>query len=154
MAAVRCYSERAGYRDRRPDSRQPDRLPYADPKSPCFRVPANRSPGRSASATSLRHRFGPGRLWVRSRQVTTASTLRKGFRYAVRFADIVSPTFAIVDDAYAGVPEKLLDFMRCAAAASEPGGHRKCQQQDAFDGESAQAFDLTGGWHDAADRIT
>jgi len=48
------------------------------------------------------------------------SALRQPGRYAVRFADIVSPTFAIGDDVYAGVPEKLLDFMRLQRCGDNP----------------------------------
>jgi len=81
------------------------------------------------------------------------SALRQPGRYAVRFADIVSPTFAIGDDVYAGVPEKLLDFMRLQRCGDNPVTGRKCHQQDAFDALSGRQLDLTGGWHDAADRI-
>lgn len=73
--------------------------------------------------------------------------------YRVTFDKIESPQFAIGDDAYAAVPEKLLEFMRLQRCGDNPVTGLKCHQHDAFDADSGEQFDMTGGWHDAGDRI-
>jgi len=73
--------------------------------------------------------------------------------YRVRFGSTASPPFSIGDDAYAGVAEKLLGFMRLQRCGHNPVTSRTCHQQDAIDTLDGSSVDLVGGWHDAADRI-
>ena len=73
--------------------------------------------------------------------------------YTIRFGEVVSPPFAIGPDVYADVPGKLLEFMRLQRCGDNPVTGRKCHQQDGIDTETGQRVDLTGGWHDAADRL-
>jgi hypothetical protein len=61
--------------------------------------------------------------------------------------------FAIADDAYESIPEKLLGFMKLQRCGDNPVTGHKCHQHDAVDTLSGRRVDLTGGWHDAADRI-
>ncbi len=74
-------------------------------------------------------------------------------RYQVRFGNTVSLPFIIGDDAYAGVPDKLLGFMRLQRCGDNPVAGKKCHQQDAIDNYDEGKVDLVGGWHDAADRL-
>jgi len=74
-------------------------------------------------------------------------------RFRVRFKDVESVEFAIAEDAYRDVPEKLLGFMRLQRCGQNPVTGKACHQQDAIDVETGQPVDLIGGWHDAADRI-
>ena len=71
----------------------------------------------------------------------------------VRFADVASTPFAIGDDVYRRLPEKLLGFMRLQRCGLNPVTGEKCHQQDAIDTVTGERVDLVGGWHDAADRI-
>ena len=83
------------------------------------------------------------------------TALRTAGWYRVEAAEVESPVFRIGEDAYAQVPQKLLSFMRlqrCGPAPNPVTGH-PCHVHDAVDVESGQKLDLTGGWHDAADRI-
>jgi endoglucanase len=73
--------------------------------------------------------------------------------HKVTFDEVESPEFAIGPDAYAGVPEKLLRFMRLQRCGDNPVTGEKCHQQDAFDAETGETHDMVGGWHDAGDRI-
>src|SRR5690606_15047012 len=41
-------------------------------------------------------------------------------RYAVAFGEVTSPAFAIGDDAYAGVPDALLGFLRLQRCGDNP----------------------------------
>ena len=73
--------------------------------------------------------------------------------YRVVFDAIESPPFAIGPDAYRHVPAMLLEFMRLQRCGDNPVTGQKCHQQDAFDAASGEMLDLTGGWHDAGDRL-
>src|SRR5262245_14915483 len=73
--------------------------------------------------------------------------------YRVTFEEIVSPQFAIGPDAYKDVPGKLLDFMRLQRCGDNPVTGKKCHQQDGSDTTTGEMVNLTGGWHDAADRL-
>lgn len=66
---------------------------------------------------------------------------------------IVSPQFAIREDAYRDVPDKLLEFMQLQRCGDNPVAGKKCHQQDAFDTTTGETVDLVGGWHDAGDRL-
>ncbi len=81
------------------------------------------------------------------------SVLREPGRYTIRVGDVQSLTFPIDDDVYDHVPDKLLAFMRLQRCGDNPVTGKKCHQQDAIDTETKRRFDLTGGWHDAGDRI-
>ena len=74
-------------------------------------------------------------------------------RYTIRFERVRSHTFIIGEDAYRDIPTRLLEFMRLQRCGDNPVTGRKCHQQDAIDTVTGQRLDLTGGWHDAADRI-
>jgi endoglucanase len=80
-------------------------------------------------------------------------TVRDAGMYRVEFGEVASPEFAIGADAYAGVPEKLLQFMQLQRCGDNPVTGQTCHQQDAFDAETGELLDLVGGWHDAGDRI-
>ncbi len=79
--------------------------------------------------------------------------LRTPGRYRVECGGTRSPEFAIGTDAYAAVPGKLLGFLRLQRCGRNPVTGEKCHQEDAIDTETGRRLDLTGGWHDAADRI-
>jgi len=81
------------------------------------------------------------------------TALAKSGRYRVRFGDTESLPFTIGQDAYAGVPEKLLSFMRLQRCGENPVTGKKCHQQDGIDTIDGRKVDLVGGWHDAADRL-
>lgn len=81
------------------------------------------------------------------------TTLRTPGRYTVRFNQAESLPFSIGTDAYRDVPGKLIEFMRLQRCGDNPVTGEQCHQQDAIDAESGRTLDLTGGWHDAGDRI-
>jgi hypothetical protein len=81
------------------------------------------------------------------------SALKSPGEYAVAFDKVTSPRFAIGDDAYKNVPRKLLEFMRLQRCGDNPVTGEKCHQQDAFDADTGQTYDMVGGWHDAGDRL-
>src|SRR4029079_5785618 len=58
---------------------------------------------------------------------------------------IESPRFAIGPDAYAAVPGKLLEFMQLQRCGDNPVTGQKCHQGDAFDADTGEQFDMTGG---------
>ncbi|MCP4250728.1 MAG: glycoside hydrolase family 9 [bacterium] len=74
-------------------------------------------------------------------------------RYVVRYGEVTSIPFVIGPDVYQGVPAKLLAFMRLQRCGDNPVTGKKCHQQDAIDATTGTRLDLTGGWHDAGDRI-
>jgi hypothetical protein len=74
-------------------------------------------------------------------------------QYEVKVGEVESPRFAIGDDAYQDVPAKLLQFMQLQRCGHNPVTGEKCHQQDAFDAETGESFDMVGGWHDAGDRL-
>jgi endoglucanase len=81
------------------------------------------------------------------------SAVRTLGEHRVTCDGVQSPEFTIGDDAYADVPQKLLEFMRLQRCGDNPMTSLKCHQQDAFDAETGEMLDMTGGWHDAGDRI-
>jgi hypothetical protein len=83
------------------------------------------------------------------------SPLKTAGRYEVRFGEVKSLAFEIGDDVYASVPKRCLEFMRLQRCGDfeNPVTGKRCHLQDAIDAESGRRVDLTGGWHDAADRI-
>jgi len=81
------------------------------------------------------------------------SAVKTPGEYQVEFGELKSPRFAIGDDAYEDVPVRLLQFMRLQRCGDNPVTGEKCHQQDAFDAETGETFDMVGGWHDAADRL-
>jgi len=81
------------------------------------------------------------------------TALRTPGRYQVAFGDVTSASFAVGENAYAGVPAKLLSFMRLQRCGDNPVTGKQCHQQDAIDTSTGRRVDLVGGWHDAGDRI-
>jgi endoglucanase len=81
------------------------------------------------------------------------SALRKPGRHVIEFEGVKSRPFVIADEAYKDVPAKLLEFMRLQRCGDNPVTGKKCHQQDAIDVLTGEHVDLTGGWHDAADRL-
>jgi hypothetical protein len=81
------------------------------------------------------------------------SGVREAGEYQVKFGEIASPRFAIGPDAYKDVPGKLLEFMRLQRCGDNPVTGKKCHQQDGFDTTTGEIVDVTGGWHDAGDRL-
>lgn len=81
------------------------------------------------------------------------SAQRKPGAYRIQYGEVHSLPFQIGDDAYRDVPGKLLEFMRLQRCGDNPVTGKTCHTQDAIDTLSGEKLDLTGGWHDAADRI-
>lgn len=82
------------------------------------------------------------------------SDFRGPGEYTITFEDVESLPFKIGDDAYDGVPAKLLEFMQLQRCGDRnPVTHEICHQQDAIDTETGERLDLRGGWHDAGDRL-
>ncbi|MBL9161532.1 MAG: glycoside hydrolase family 9 protein [Planctomycetaceae bacterium] len=80
------------------------------------------------------------------------SDVKSAGQYQVKFGAIASPQFAIGDDAYASVPAKLLEFMQLQRCGDNPLTGM-CHQEDGFDVVTGEMVDVTGGWHDAGDRL-
>lgn len=74
-------------------------------------------------------------------------------RHKVEFDGIESPEFTIGPDAYDDVPAKLLEFMQLQRCGDNPITGKKCHQEDGFDTITGEMVDVTGGWHDAGDRL-
>src|SRR4051812_7218610 len=76
-------------------------------------------------------------------------------RYEIEAAGVKSLPFGIGADVYDDVPKNCLEFMRLQRCGDEPNviTGTPCHTQDAIDTETGKRVDLTGGWHDAADRI-
>lgn len=81
------------------------------------------------------------------------SDLRQAGRYQITAVDVKSSEFAIGENAYDGVAEKLLQFMQLQRCGDNPVTGEKCHQQDGFDTTTGDTVDVTGGWHDAGDRL-
>ena len=68
-----------------------------------------------------------------------------------------SPVFRIAADAYAGIPDKLMEFMRQQRCGYNPFLDMVCHRHD---GRTAYGplpestyIDVSGGWHDAGDQL-
>jgi hypothetical protein len=84
------------------------------------------------------------------------SSLKTAGRYDIRFTDVKSLPFGIGNDVYDDIPKKCLEFLRlqrCGPDQLNPVTGKPCHAHDAIDAETGKPVDLTGGWHDAADRI-
>lgn len=82
------------------------------------------------------------------------SALRAPGRHRIHFGAVESPEFTIGPDVFDPASAALLDFIRRQRCGPEPvAGMRPCHLQDAIDTTSGARLDLTGGWHDAADRL-
>ncbi|MBN2326781.1 MAG: glycoside hydrolase family 9 protein [Candidatus Omnitrophica bacterium] len=81
------------------------------------------------------------------------SSLKEPGEYRIRFGEIQSPAFQIGDGAYQDVLPKLREFMKLQRCGDNPITGEKCHQQDGVDVVTGERLDLTGGWHDAADRL-
>ena len=80
------------------------------------------------------------------------SDVKSAGEYRVTFGEVASPKFDIGADAYANVPGKLLEFMQLQRCGENPLTG-KCHQEDGFDTVTGEMVDVTGGWHDAGDRL-
>ncbi|MBU0640776.1 MAG: glycoside hydrolase family 9 protein [Planctomycetes bacterium] len=81
------------------------------------------------------------------------SALRKPGRYVIEFGQTRSRPFEIGAHVYRRVTPRLLEFMRLQRCGDNPVTGQRCHQQDAIDVVTGERLDLTGGWHDAGDRI-
>ena len=81
------------------------------------------------------------------------TAVRAGGEYRVTFGEVASPRFAIGPEVYRDVPAKLLEFMRLQRCGDNPVTGERCHQQDGFDVTTGEMVDVTGGWHDAGDRL-
>lgn len=81
------------------------------------------------------------------------SSLRTTGRFTIRAAGFESRPFRIGDDVFDAVPPRLIEFMRLQRCGRNPVTGKDCHQQDANDTETGRRLDLTGGWHDAGDRL-
>jgi hypothetical protein len=81
------------------------------------------------------------------------TALRRPGRHVVRSGRWRSSEFVVGPDAWSGVPEKLLGFIRLQRCGANPVTGRTCHGEDGFDALTGRRVDLTGGWHDAGDRI-
>jgi hypothetical protein len=85
------------------------------------------------------------------------SSVRRPGKYRLRLAGADSPAFAIRADVYAGVGDRLLEFMRQQRCGYNPFLDTVCHP---FDGRTAfgpmadgSYLDARGGWHDAGDSL-
>ncbi len=87
------------------------------------------------------------------------STLTEEGRYFLwhSASRTASGHFQIGNQAYAGIPEDLLEFMRQQRCGYNPTMDRVCHQRDgrSFFGTMPDStfVDATGGWHDAGDQL-
>lgn len=85
------------------------------------------------------------------------SDVRTPGRYVVSVSGVESPEFPIDDDAYHGVHEDLLAFMRQQRCGFNPFFDRQCHRSDgmSFYGPMPDStfIDVSGGWHDAGDQL-
>ncbi len=84
------------------------------------------------------------------------SALQQAGRYAIRIGQATSHPF-LIGDAYAGLPDQLLEFMRQQRCGYNPWLDVVCHP---FDGRTAYGpltngtyLDARGGWHDAGDLL-
>jgi hypothetical protein len=85
------------------------------------------------------------------------SSFEKEGTYQIRFAGIDSPKFSIRRNAYAALPDQLLEFMRQQRCGYNPWVDAVCHS---FDGRTVDGpmppgsyIDARGGWHDAGDQL-
>ncbi len=85
------------------------------------------------------------------------TALKKPGQYVLKFGDGKSLPFTVEKDAYAQLPDDLLEFMREQRCGYNPWLEAVCHP---FDGRSAYGpltnatyVDARGGWHDAADLL-
>jgi hypothetical protein len=78
-------------------------------------------------------------------------------QYRIRFGSADSPPFRVSEEAYAELPDQLLEFMRHQRCGYNPWLDEVCHP---FDGRTAYGplpqgsyVDARGGWHDAGDQL-
>jgi endoglucanase len=83
------------------------------------------------------------------------SAIKKPGRFEIRFGETRSLPLEIGERVYDEIPKKCLEFMRLQRCGADlnPVTGKPCHPLDAIDAETGRRVDLTGGWHDAADRI-
>lgn len=77
--------------------------------------------------------------------------------YYISFEDAKSPVFKISADAYDGLADYLLVYMRQQRCGDNPYNEALCHQHDGYivdhPTRSGEKVDVTGGWHDATDYL-
>ena len=81
------------------------------------------------------------------------TAVREPGHYRIKFDRRQSLPFTIGADAYEKIPSKLLEFMQLQRCGDNPITGEQCHPQDGIDVLTGERLDLTGGWHDAADRL-
>ena len=85
------------------------------------------------------------------------SAAKEAGRYYLRVEEWTSPVFTIGRDAYAGLHEDLLGFMRQQRCGYNPFLDIECHRKDgmSFYGPMPDStfIDVSGGWHDAGDQL-
>jgi endoglucanase len=79
--------------------------------------------------------------------------------YYLRAGDVVSPSFRIGDDVYAGAADFVLRYMRQQRSGYNPYLKDSCHVEDGFivyhpdPARDSTYLDVSGGWHDASDYL-
>lgn len=85
------------------------------------------------------------------------SSVTETGRYYVESNGIKSPLFRIGADAYDGLADYLLTYMRQQQCGYNPYSDTYCHQHDGYivdhPTKTGQRIDVTGGWHDATDYL-
>jgi hypothetical protein len=85
------------------------------------------------------------------------SALAKDGEYFVKLGEAESPKFLVRADAYAELPDQLLEFMRQQRCGYNPWVGEVCHSHDGrtADGPlpAGSYIDARGGWHDAGDQL-
>lgn len=115
-----------------------------EPRSGAFRVGS-----LSADIGPDQGAWGPFRHTYR----LDFSKLKTPGRYRVRFGAVESLPFSIGETVYSGVSPKLMSFMHLQRCGNAPIVGKPCHLKDGIDTTSGETVDVTGGWHDAADRL-
>lgn len=94
---------------------------------------------------------------MRSAYRLNFSNIKKSGGYYISFADVESPIFKISPDAYDGLSDYLLIYMRQQRCGYNPYNDTLCHQHDGYivdhPTRSGERIDVTGGWHDATDYL-
>jgi endoglucanase len=85
------------------------------------------------------------------------SSFKQPGRYHIRVGKIVSPEFVINENAYSGIADYCLKYMRQQRSGFNPYLKDSCHTQDGYTmyGPMADSshIDVSGGWHDATDYL-
>lgn len=85
------------------------------------------------------------------------SALKKEGGYYITFNNAKSPIFKVSADAYEGLADYLLVYLRQQRCGYNPYNDTLCHQHDGYivdhPTRSGEKIDVTGGWHDATDYL-